>query len=728
MNNHSRSQAALERYLTVFWREPITGRGNAELLALYKTWRDNPHTKFIINPQPKSDEADAVVATRFYNEKAELTGVRLASVSRALGKATYCGTAPNHLKPVKLTFLQLGKLVLCTGREIDEKLAFIDTREPLTPKIFRRDVSDAANKAVDNYLEPAFKEQIVAGGLAKAPQQTELQKQLYTELRNAMVDEERRRIRKEYYKFFRALDPEVLAIMRKTRTSDLAVYNWLSGESVWKDWPAVDADAKRNRRHAYSAYPCLFHVFKDRHYTSVIDSGEPILQAIADKTNEPRIGKTTWVSMEFLRSLQGHRFVDLDPKYSWCDTPVRPTFAESLEKHFTLYSELAPEWRPQEPAQWRAQSQLAYKIKEWQHLLDRKPKDLIRDFAAIALRYAQTPDNGEANSRDPAQIAGRIARSTLRNTQVTPAFIAAVGELQHYEDSWLRRSDSMSDMINRAGLQVALPALVQACVKAKLDWVDLLYGDNDGFDWRQKSYFGQATRQMFRPSTAYQLHRANKDWHAQLDRMEQGIGRYNVPSVWQPLLDNFVTPEGVKITCRNTTEALQAEHNLMGHCVHGYTYQCMFQGSHIFNLESADGSWRTTLQLQQQRLGDRKVISLQHEGPTSSPLVPDAAREVAERLVKAINGGQLKVFWDEVDAGRKANIEVLKKHQREATLLQVGFDPENAADSDNAYHRWHKLAPKIFREPERAVFLVRTQITALALNLRPTSGSAPRPM
>jgi len=348
--------------------------------------------------------------------------------------------------------------------------------------------------------------------------------------------------------------------------------------------------------------------------------------------------------------------------------------------------------------------------------------DLIRDFARLAVSDRSVIARARTSN-------GRIAaQKHTQGGKVTPAFVTAIGPLPDHENSWFRLSDSLWDALTAASLQIALPALVQGCMAAQLDWGSALIGEQEGISMKREP-FRTAAELMFVNSTAYQLHRLSADWHDQHDRHQHSIRRYDETSRWLELFPPLTSPQGVSLTCLSSTQALQAEKEAMRHCVDGYTYVCMFERTHIVSLRGPNNSWRTTLELIP-RSGDTVKIG-QHEGPKFHNTLPDAAIKTASWIVESINSGTIPVDWAAINQNHSKNIAMLKAHRKKAVMLQVNFDPESAADADNAYLRWHKLAPQVFRESTRTAFLQRVRLSdyveQFIANKRSTSGSAPRP-
>lgn len=713
--NHTARTAAILRD----WLKRMGVKSPARIKAAldaHQQWANEPRHVFSSTTNPAAHEADACVISQL-SPDAKVPRIRIAVLEHRNARFHLIRGKLNtpelrQQPPLTLAHNLLNKDYLPIGEGAWEH----DHR----PLWFRE---TAVRAVAETHAEFALQKIFTATGLGPLPDNFSYssQKSFYAKPLRALQQEEGRRIRKAYHQLFRAMNQNALRIMHKARTSEGWTYQWLCGQQEtlrlggdYRRPPAASAEAQRNRQQAMEAFPALiFMMRQSSSITAGLDRGDKLLPLLLNELNDNQNNNNrlqNQATAECVRQLFGKRPHDIDPAYRW-QFPLMGNATHAADFHHDLpwISSLPREWRPSAPGQWQRFHNFYLGMLDWATLTGRDAKTLIRDFSALTKTLGRIEPitfkddyTLDAKALQKALKVGaeyrQMIRTTMPDGKITPHFIAALGQ-RRYDRCYYEIGSDHKDFINRLGDQVILPTIIQASEAAGLDWLKVL-GEHSDCAPPNGHISGRTTRLLFNNLSVPTIFRASTRWHAQVGQMERLTCTYNEPTEWPALLPEMRAPNGVIIRCLTNSQSLREEGEQMDHCVGGYSFRCTFKNSHILTLTAADGSWRTTIELEDQRdetLKLRQHVSYQND----RNLHPDAT--AAEHwLLEGINKRTIELDLGDIQAHRKARLENMEKEKRKAILLRVGFDPLNQEDTENAYQRWHKAVPDILPDANRA--------------------------
>lgn len=160
---------------------------------------------------------------------------------------------------------------------------------------------------------------------------------------------------------------------------------------------------------------------------------------------------------------------------------------------------------------------------------------------------------------------------------------------------------------------------------------------------------GSPAEQAFmRPS------RIDTSWHHDAVHIPAALLPLKNEREWAPLFkDAFIAPNGYRIRCLTSSEALQATGDALGHCVgtSDYDADCCTGHVHILAVSTPKGREISTIELKtpDHSLDDMHIV--QHKARENTP-PPRAADEAADALLDALEENTLRVTpaWGETAA------------------------------------------------------------------------------
>ncbi|NBX65767.1 MAG: hypothetical protein EBQ96_02095 [Proteobacteria bacterium] len=218
---------------------------------------------------------------------------------------------------------------------------------------------------------------------------------------------------------------------------------------------------------------------------------------------------------------------------------------------------------------------------------------------------------------------------------------------------------------------------------------------------------GDLARTVFNGMTAIKMASLSHRWHGHEARLHTRSGKYDKSAQWEPLFETFER-NGIIYECLTSTAALVQEADKLGHCVRGYTHSCVIKNSHIISIRAADGSWDTTLEVQEsdKNAHKRTVRIVQHEGANQvrGEKLPAHQQDAAAYITAFIN--KSKVDWKKIDEGRAP-------YRKDEMLIRIGFDYSDTKACNDAYDAWRGTFKDLFKEPTRDAYLRSRGITAM---------------
>ena len=527
---------------------------------------------------------------------------------------------------------------------------------------------------------------------------------LAQEIKPLLCQAERQKIRAGLREFLGALDQDALRAMYKARTFKEEIYVWCVGKMHPNSARLRATPAMCNRRKAALLQaPLLVNQMTDTteeayHLTADIDAGLPLWDALTRMMALPGMGGDPEkpVTREFVTWMK-------DKNRRLVDGYGQQAVGDSLNLHYDLaYWQAVPrEWRPRTYEEARTlQSVFAVQLGGMHRLTGRKKTDLLVEYMSACRRPRGLP-----NGFLPAFTANGLPTNSREAMYETLKVSAK-------NDSLLigaRENDFLGDIGNK----IVLAEIFRRAARSGYDANELLVHEPIKlFSIENNKFPAQALRLVFKDLTAVKVISLSNRWHENLPQLRVRTSKLDTEAMWAPLFSRTINPDtGVVYECLTSTKALKAEAELLGHCVHGYTFQCAVGNSHVITVRAGDGSWATTLEVGEftdpEDRSKRKLVYLQHEGVNKvrDAKLPLDQQNAAMWIIDAINGGRLVADWGAVDAARAV-------HRKDAVLMRIGFDPMNDAAVDEAYAALHGTFRDVFKEPTREAFLKNRGISA----------------
>lgn len=261
------------------------------------------------------------------------------------------------------------------------------------------------------------------------------------------------------------------------------------------------------------------------------------------------------------------------------------------------------------------------------------------------------------------------------------------------------------DFIGRVSTQIILPEVFRQAARRNIDVKALSSEDyqDDVPDEIRDMHKGR----MFKDMSIIKVISLAMRWHERNQDLQRRTDIFEDPVTWPALFAPMIIGNHVRAHCLTDHIQLQNEGDHMDHCVGSYAFQCAFAQSHIVSLEAHDGSWKTTMELVEQRKNEAIIFEVaQHVGPQNSTnLHPDAlAAEAA--LLEYLETAPID--FEAIYGSRDMYRDDPSMKER----IQIGFDWMDKTACDDAYDAWRGSFPDMFPDMTRLGYLKRTGISA----------------
>lgn len=518
---------------------------------------------------------------------------------------------------------------------------------------------------------------------------------------------ERDHIRKGFRELLQLLDQKALKVLYRARLPVPYMYGWLVGQTDFGDMPVVCFEECRRRQDAAYAFPMLMvEMVHSVPFSQAIDKDDAIFENvrryISKNCNDRDRDDVFEMPKEALKWLYGKKAYLVDGM----DCGVNPRIYNAV-KDLRWMSALPREWRPRNHVEYQSYVSIYYQIGDHAKLTGRGRDELFRELVSALSKPKGLPqyeipasnENGEIiegakpEIRPMFEVATPIQKMVVKNT---------AGSKSRFE-----LSGNDKDFLRRLGEQVVLPEIITRFTQAGISLNELL---NAGDEWHDcdptiYSLAGKLTQPTFNGMSVIKVITSSKRWHNNAARLEDRTGFIEKAMEWEPLIEPFIAPNGVRIRALTSTEELKQMGDKMNNCVGGYSFHCAVKSSHILVLESGDGSWTTNLELRDHHNHrERTVSEVQHELSGNERDIPKEAVEAAKWIQDAINKGELSADWDRIDKTRT-------EHKKDQLLIKIGFDPLSLEARERAYEAWHGTMPDLMPEPSRNDFLKRIGVS-----------------
>lgn len=477
------------------------------------------------------------------------------------------------------------------------------------------------------------------------------------------------------------VDFEVAKKAAEISDSNLHIYNWIMG--------AATATAVRNRMQIVGAYPWLVQAL------AIEEQRRAQSDYQRDKYRPLPEVAAAYIECERVIDA-GERLISVIE-----DVLVDHTGREITQSAIRKTMRLRLRRDLREPA---ILGNVLYDVGEHLSFLDLKEGDLeiihdvqkegARGFKAFNINFAEMLLH---------------APPELRETMMDPKKIHETA----------RDIANTADYMRQVYARLVLPYFAHEAHRRDIDGLSLaVQGYLNGTMWeesfeRHDDAFGMLPPYL-RPFGNMRTHNIVKlsvAWHKALDRYSASMRGVEVPREisWPSLLrGQIVAPNDITITCRDSKKALEEEHQIMGHCIDGYTAHCLGlvdkpgeprKYTHIFHLAAKNNpKIRATFAVEEPFNGKtpRQVSAGPMDGirirkDTWNVPTEDSPVWVAARwLVEGINNGSLKVDWERIDQQRRGM-------KYEAISAQTGFDPTVRENCIEAYRILQPFLPERYR-------------------------------
>lgn len=431
------------------------------------------------------------------------------------------------------------------------------------------------------------------------------------------TDHIRRNLAFAVYAMNKALDPDLLRLMRGCAMSGVSHAEWLSGAVMTPPEGAgdgrlfgvpidrlVDRDLSRYREQAVRAYPALARVIFERDkLRHAVDEQVPLAPEIADMINVPETA---------VRSLNG---------LTWQMAGVRPSAPYQSVRRIAL---IPPEFKPTGRSEYR----VARMISQFRFLFDENQADTFRRFARGGSPY-RFRDHLERTSAEDVEDAANYVVDKL----LLPLH-------KHAERAVMEGSGVFWAPPAQSGLRSDLR-------KGLLDALSI------------KGVFDLSDR-----------------WHRNEQRHNDHLISLESGSEWPSFIGDL---EINGVTCRelNSTEQLKRQGRMESHCVGGYTSKVIRARREdttlIFSLEKGDkvlGTAEIRITPSREREGDWEVSVTQNRSRENSG-VSEEAKRVTGRLCRT-----LKARYGDLSPDYLSGLRKLRS--REGAYLEMGEHLRNA--------------------------------------------------
>tara|TARA_B100000073_G_scaffold229387_1_gene191399 strand:- start:3822 stop:5885 length:2064 start_codon:yes stop_codon:yes gene_type:complete len=213
--------------------------------------------------------------------------------------------------------------------------------------------------------------------------------------------------------------------------------------------------------------------------------------------------------------------------------------------------------------------------------------------------------------------------------------------------------------------------------------------------------------------TTSQITKGSKDWHDRLQTVRAQFNSISIPSdqTWPALVEPLTAPNGVYIEALTSKAALEKESELMDHCVHGYSSNCVLRNSHILHFSYQDAgkgpTLHGTLELKDEERGKQRIVVKQqfqaYHNHTPAPVLQEAAKWFIEQ----INADKLPVDWHKLEVARRQAQEEYNKNQ---IANRLGFDVYNPEAREEAYSIVQRFCYGAMSKLDREDFIKRADL------------------
>jgi hypothetical protein len=473
------------------------------------------------------------------------------------------------------------------------------------------------------------------------------------DLRETILNLERGRFQEAWKGFSATLDPEVLGACRELGIVSAAAYNWLSGGPVIPYAP--DGGRKDWRLQAAKAFPLFFRELGNAEVTKAIDTAQPLAPVLAKHLGPSYHDKDS----PYAKELRPATVQRLQAQFGVEDLKHMPIDRAS-GYHWVRFEALPPEWWPKTQADLDAYKNLVDAAEKYRQIFDMQPLEILRGFRG--------------------------------------QWQAACDRLKDPQDryvSFSNRQRDCEDYLNALHRKLYLPAILTRAAERGLaveDW----WAEKPVHDGKRKLISG-----LFNGLSLGNRVELSERWHDRLTTInarlaELGLAkdvqqeiRSNPSGVtWAPLSAPQTAPNGLRLVPLNSKSELEAEGDVMGHCVGGYSAECLSGKDFIVSLRDAAGKHLSTLHL---RLSGSSLYTVQHRGPHNHEI---GAKEqaAADWYLKGIGDKSISSIVGATVAQRK------QAELAAAAAAIVGFDPFDAENRRKAFEIHKPYLPKRQRD------------------------------
>lgn len=331
-------------------------------------------------------------------------------------------------------------------------------------------------------------------------------------LKETLLRMERNRFHRMQTAFMRHMDSEALLLMRRTGTIAPLAYNWLMADG--------DGVKKERRAQAIQSHPLLAkNLMDDENLTEIIDTAQQLAPVLRQNFN-PAKHKEAETKNTPLKPATLKRIAGL----------YRPVYAARLGNYTDLLDALPTAWWPEGKQEWKDFHKVADASHTFADITDKKPTDVIQEPRGRWAAYADAIGN-DKNIRDIADFINNIGKIL-----VTPALTRSSGIAgKNIDPSFLRGSNKIFNPIFKNESMIKM-------IEASRRWHERL----ETFRARIRS-IGAAEINTSRDS-----------------------GDTSKEISWIPLSPKVTAPNGLVIEELTTKDELDAEAEMMKHCVDGY--------------------------------------------------------------------------------------------------------------------------------------------------------------
>jgi hypothetical protein len=396
-------------------------------------------------------------------------------------------------------------------------------------------------------------------------------------------------------RFLACLDQDVLANMQMAGLNGCRWYNWLAGFS-WMEGH-MSAELGLRRKQASQAYPiahCLL-VQADHPVNVAMETAQPLIPALATALN---------VDPKIVKSMNG-----LTPK------------AAELAK--------APD--PQ---------RLAEVVRKVQRLPQGGQKPSTeQDWSAFFASLAFADSIAHVITGGSYQTKGAANAPALADDMLA----SIGGKWREIDAPGLRQyAHAFPDMVNDLSATLIEPALIHFNRHNQNTWTT-----------------ARLANLIVSNRSLIQVMDVCAWWHREQAAIHRNLAaafpnRDLPPNFWQPIhLGGFKAANGLVVVALCDQFMLDEEHKRMGHCVNTYGARCLYDGSHVVSIRTADGTKSiSTAELSQSALRDligknKKELTpiidrlppgvIQHRGHENKDPSPQAKEALWEYISRVVN-------------------------------------------------------------------------------------------